>query len=46
MYGITKISGQTFNEIKEINVSELDSGIYFLFFYDSAEVIIKTVLKK
>lgn len=46
MYGIRKISGQTFNEIKEINVSELDSGIYFLFFYDSAEVIIKTVLKK
>lgn len=46
IYGIKKISGQAFNELKEINVSELNSGINFLYFYENRNIIIKTLIKK
>lgn len=44
--GIIKISGQAVNELKVVNVSELDPGLHFLFFYEGEEPIIKTIIKK
>lgn len=46
MQGTLKLSGQCVNELKAVDVSNLDSGLHFLYFYEGDEVIIKTLVIK
>lgn len=46
MQGTLKLSGQCHNELKAVDVSGLNSGIYFLFFCEKNERTIKNVIKK